>query len=128
MPFPSPGDLPNPVIKTRSPALWADSEPLGKSVNEEMSLVVKPSGSHNQICFQMVNEMDSITLVENCHQTDINIYNSKESHCTSETLELQFVKGRTINLFSHYMICSFEGGGVGKWILFLWKNLSVTVL
>ena len=24
-PFPSPGDLPNPGVKPRSPALWADS-------------------------------------------------------------------------------------------------------
>lgn len=62
----------------------------------------------------MVNEMDSITLVENCHQTDINTYNSKESHYTSEILELQFVKGCTINLFSHYMICSFGEAGIGK--------------
>ena len=32
-PFPSPGDLPNPGIKPRSPALWADSlttEPQGQ--------------------------------------------------------------------------------------------------
>ena len=31
--FPSPGDLPNPGIEPRSPALWADSlaaEPSGK--------------------------------------------------------------------------------------------------
>ena len=35
-PFPSPGDLPNPRIKPRSPALQADSlpaEPQGKSKN-----------------------------------------------------------------------------------------------
>ena len=34
LPFPSPGDLPNPGIKPRPPALQADSllsEPLGKS-------------------------------------------------------------------------------------------------
>ena len=34
LPFPSPGDLPNPGIKPRSPVLQADSlttEPLGKS-------------------------------------------------------------------------------------------------
>ena len=33
LPFPSPGDLPDPEIKLRSPALWADSlpaEPQGK--------------------------------------------------------------------------------------------------
>ena len=76
------------MIKTGPPALCEDSEPLVKSVNEEISLVVKPKGPHNKICFQMVNEMDSITLVESCHQTDINTYNSKESHYTSEILEL----------------------------------------
>ena len=33
LPFPSPGDLPDPGIEPRSPALWADAlppEPLGK--------------------------------------------------------------------------------------------------
>ena len=33
LPFPSPGDLPDPEIEPRSPALWADalpSEPPGK--------------------------------------------------------------------------------------------------
>ena len=38
-PFPSPGDLPNPRIKSRSPALQADSlpaEPQGKSKNTGM--------------------------------------------------------------------------------------------
>ena len=33
LPFPSPGDLPNPGIEPRSPTLWADaltSEPPGK--------------------------------------------------------------------------------------------------
>ena len=33
LPFPSPGDLPDPGIEPRSPALWADSlpaEPPGK--------------------------------------------------------------------------------------------------
>ena len=36
LPFPSPGDLPNPGIEAGSPALWADtlpSEPPGKSKN-----------------------------------------------------------------------------------------------
>ena len=36
LPFPSPGDLPNPGIECRSPALWADSlpaEPQGKPKN-----------------------------------------------------------------------------------------------
>ena len=35
LPFPSPGDLPDPVIELRSPALQADallSEPPGKSI------------------------------------------------------------------------------------------------
>ena len=36
LPFPSPGDLPDPGIELRSPALQADSllsEPLGKPLN-----------------------------------------------------------------------------------------------
>ena len=39
LPFPSPGDLPNPGIKPRSPALQADSllsEPPGKPKNTEV--------------------------------------------------------------------------------------------
>ena len=38
LPFPSPGDLPEPGIKPRSPALQADaltSEPPGKSTHKE---------------------------------------------------------------------------------------------
>ena len=38
LPFPSPGDLPNPGIEPGSPALWADSllsEPLGKQAPKE---------------------------------------------------------------------------------------------
>ena len=41
LPFPSPGDLPNPGIKPRSPALQADSlpsEPPGKLITEEMQI------------------------------------------------------------------------------------------
>ena len=43
LPFPSPGDLPNPGIEPRSPALQADalpSEPPGKSISRYMPLVI----------------------------------------------------------------------------------------
>ena len=43
LPFPSPGDLPNPGIKPRSPALQADfltSEPPGKP--QRCALLVEP--------------------------------------------------------------------------------------
>ena len=46
LPFPSPGDLPNPGIKPRSPALQADtltSEPPGKSYREVYYALVKYS-------------------------------------------------------------------------------------
>ena len=50
LPFPSPGDLPNPGIKPRSPALQADalsSEPPGKPLinapNMPLILLVAPS-------------------------------------------------------------------------------------
>ena len=42
LPFPSPGDLPNPAIKPRSPALQTDalpSEPPGKSINGVSALL-----------------------------------------------------------------------------------------
>ena len=41
LPFPSPGDLPDPGIKPRSPALQADalpSEPPGKPLNAHNSI------------------------------------------------------------------------------------------
>ena len=41
LPFPSPGDLPNPGIEPGSPALWADalpSEPPGKPKELKMLL------------------------------------------------------------------------------------------
>ena len=49
LPFPLPGDLPNPGIKPRSPALWADSLPSEP-----------PDVSH--ICIQC----SSISSVEEC--------------------------------------------------------------
>ena len=41
LPFPSPGDLPNPGIEPRSPALQTDalpSEPLGKPINHVLTV------------------------------------------------------------------------------------------
>ena len=55
LPLPSPGDLPNPGIKPRSPALWADtllSEPPGNpgkdvSGNESLTHCVKRFEIHS---------------------------------------------------------------------------------
>ena len=47
-PFPSPGDLPNPGIKLRSPELWVDSlpaEPQGKPKNTGVVSLI-PSAGH----------------------------------------------------------------------------------
>ena len=47
LPFPSPGDLPDPGIKSRSPALQADSlpsEPLGKPAASVKSWLLPVSG------------------------------------------------------------------------------------
>ena len=41
LPFPSPGDLPDPGIEPRSPALWADalpSEPLREAAPAALTL------------------------------------------------------------------------------------------
>ena len=43
MPFPSPGDLPNPMIQPGSPALWADflpSEPTGSIYVNQVTIYV----------------------------------------------------------------------------------------
>ena len=43
LPFPSPGDLPDPGIKPRSPTFWADaltSEPPGKPVLKNLNYIV----------------------------------------------------------------------------------------
>ena len=47
LPFPSPGDLPDPGIETRSPALQADalpSEPLGKSIDISIDMDIGIDG------------------------------------------------------------------------------------
>ena len=51
LPFPSPGDLPNPGIKPGSPTLWADalpSEPPGKTL--------KPKEKTNILCYHLHEE------------------------------------------------------------------------
>ena len=48
LPFPSPGDLPDPGIKPRSPTLQADalpSEPLGKPQSQIPFLIKRNQGS-----------------------------------------------------------------------------------
>ena len=57
LPFPSPGDLPDPVIKLWSPALQADSlpsEPTGKPSSVQFSSV-------SQWCLTLSNTMDCST-------------------------------------------------------------------
>ena len=53
LPFPSPGDLPNPGIKPRSPALQADSlpsEPPGNMTRNKQSVNV-------YMCLQMLHSI-----------------------------------------------------------------------
>ena len=58
VPFPSPGDLPDPGIEPRSPALWADaltSEPPGKPIlkRQDKINVVKDVGKGNTCALLM---------------------------------------------------------------------------
>jgi len=63
-PFPSPGDLPNPGIKTRSPALQADS------------LLAEPQGKPNrQIGLGIWNEAGQ-RLIEFCQENALVIANT----------------------------------------------------
>ena len=48
LPFPSPGDLPDPEIESMSPTLWADSlstEPLGSPLHHRVSWTKSQLGS-----------------------------------------------------------------------------------
>ena len=62
LPFPSPGDIPNPRIKPRSPALQADfllSEPPGKPHSHQLVAVFLQANKylHSQIQFSSVTEL-----------------------------------------------------------------------
>ena len=57
LPFPSPGDLPNPGIKPRSPALWPDalpSEPPGKTMKQNEMFF------WNALVFSMIQWVGSV--------------------------------------------------------------------
>ena len=63
LPFPSPGDLPNPGIKPGSPALQADSlpsEPPDKGV--KLSIILKLS-SHFKACERLVKSKRRICKI-----------------------------------------------------------------
>ena len=60
LPFPSPGDLPDPGIKSRSPSLLADSlssDPLGKPHTMKYQTIKKKKGN-NAICSNMDGPKD----------------------------------------------------------------------
>ena len=61
LPFPSPGDLPDPGIKPRSPSLLADSlpsDPLGKPQTMKYQTVKKKKKGNNAICSNMDGPKD----------------------------------------------------------------------
>ena len=57
LPFPSPGDLPNPGIETRSPALQADA------------LTFELPGKHPQNAYKMAGSLDPQGIMESSPQT-----------------------------------------------------------
>ena len=63
LPFPSPGNLPDPGIEPGSPALWADtlqSEPPGKPLYQE----AEPKNSRNSKCtWPLVESSEHRTLI-----------------------------------------------------------------
>ena len=46
LPFPSPGDLPDPGIKPKSPAVWVDSSPLSHLGSPSLYVIV----TKNSVC------------------------------------------------------------------------------
>ena len=70
LPFPSPGDLPNPGIEPGSPALQADalpSEPPGKLKNSCIFHRSENSDKHKKNCkkvlkIQLIRQLQSLSL------------------------------------------------------------------
>ena len=110
LPFPSPGDLPDPGIEPGSPALWADSlpsEPPGKSLIKLLSLsvglrvlkvhkwlnhVYEGKSTENQILDECVKECNFYKTVIEVSQAGIkiarkNINNLQYANDTTLTAE-----------------------------------------
>ena len=77
LPFPVPGDLPNPGIEPESPTLQADtltSEPPGKPLYKPMLLLLLLSRfSHGQLC---------VTPHMAAHQAPLSLGFSRQEHCS----------------------------------------------
>ena len=87
MPFPSPGDLPNPEIKPTSPALQADSslsEPPGKPVH--LSVLLKNIFIHLFI-FGCAGSSLLHGLFSSCNEQGLLFsYSAQASHCRAWAL------------------------------------------
>ena len=68
LPFPSPGDLPNPGIESRSPTLQADS------------LLTEPPGNPLNALGVPLNSLGALKHISNSHSPD---RNDHQSTCTS---------------------------------------------
>ena len=68
LPFPSPGDLPNPGIESRSPTLQADS------------LLTEPPGNPLNALGVPLNSLGALKHISNSHSPDRNYH---QSTCTS---------------------------------------------
>ena len=80
LPFPSPGDLPNPGIEPGFPALQADaltSEPPGRRKDGEES--IKNLGTSDVHYIKYINNKDPLYSTENYSKYFVITYNRKES-------------------------------------------------
>ena len=82
LPFPSPGDLPDPGIKPGSPTLEADvltSEPPGKPVSEVIG--ISPSNFDSSLrFFQSSVSHDVLCILELCAQDWAGLMESEKPH------------------------------------------------
>ena len=70
--FPSPGDLPNPGIEPRSPALQADSlpaEPQGKHTHEEYLFPVDEANSNTELKRETGNRKKTVKFSRIVHHS-----------------------------------------------------------
>ena len=98
-PFPSPGDLPNPRIEPRSPALQADSlpaEPQGQKKHRRFRMVYCL-----RKVFSSVQSLSHVRLFVTpwitAHQASLSIINSQSS--------LRFMSIESVMPSSHVILC-----------------------
>ena len=113
LPFPSPGDLPNPGIKPGSPALQADSLPTelwGKPTSSIVSYTHKKTGEILKLCKSAHGFIASCFLVDSLAGYGIlgwKLFPAKLCRCHSLMFPFSVLLLRKLHLFWLQSLCAF---------------------